>query len=191
MKIRSFASILSFVLLGLLSTSQAEAQGNSPDNPNRGPGCRQVSGRLTETLIHPFGSPGDPFGRVLGNATGFLNGAETAIVLGFRPQGDGTIEVDTINVFSTDIGDTLMTEGSAVFTPIPGTRDVHNDLTLEILGDLSTGRFAGARGTIHLQGIGFNLFPPEPGPPAPTPGETQFIFRYSGTICGLKPDSGE
>ena len=142
--------------------------------------CQVISGRLTETLMDPLGAPADQLGRVIGNATGFLNGAETAIVLNIYPPGeDGTIQVDTINVFSPELGDTLITEGAAVFTPIPGTTNVQDDLILEIRPNQSTGRFAGATGTIHLEGLGFNVIP------QPIPGRTQFLFRYHGRICGM------
>jgi hypothetical protein len=157
----------------------------------RGSDCKTVRGRVTETLINPVGAPGDPIGRVLGTVTGALNGAETAIILppGPQPGPNGTILAETINVFVTDAGDTLVTKGNAVFTPIPGTGNVQDTLTLEVQPDESTGRYSGATGTIVLEGIGFNLLTNYPDPP--TPGDTYFIFRYNGRICGLNDDGGD
>jgi len=150
-----------------------------------GSDCRKVRGRVTETLINPVGAPGDPVGRVLGTVTGALNGAETAIINppGPQPGPGGTLVAETVNVFVTDAGDTLVTKGNAVFSPIPGTPNVQDTLTLEIQPEESTGRFSGATGTITLEGIGFNLLANFPGPP--TPGDTYFSFRYKGTICGI------
>ena len=91
--------------------------------------------------------------------------------------------IDTVNVFVTGIGDTLATLGSAVFTPISET-DVKDELTLTILPDESTGKYAGATGTLQFEGIGFNLVP------GPTPGETSFMFRYTGEIC-YPDDAGD
>jgi len=174
---------LSFGLIGLLTIATIAASApafGSKKNPRSSPECRNVRGNLTETLINPIGAPGDPLGRVLGTATGVLNGAETAIVVSFTPQQDGTFAAETVNVFVTGAGDTLVTKGQAVFTPISPT-DVHDHLELEIQPDESTGKWAGTTGTIVVEGIGFNLFPP-------TPGVTQFVFQYRGSVCGLNAD---
>jgi hypothetical protein len=164
----------------VMSTSFAFGPG---ENPHGAPDCRKVSGQLTETLIHPLGWPNDPFGRVVGTATGVLAGVETAIVLSITPNpGNGTIDVETVNVFVTGPGDSLTALGKAVFTPIPGTANVHDLLELEIQPDESTGKFRGATGTIVMEGIGLNLFP------SAVPGETQFYFKYRGRICGAKEE---
>jgi hypothetical protein len=130
-----------------------------------------------------FGLAQRSFGRVVGTATGALSGAETAIVLCISPNpANGTIDVETVNIFLTGPGDTLAALGKAVFTPIPGTENIHDLLELEIQPDESTGKFRGTTGTIVMEGIGFNLFP------SAVPGETQFFFKYRGQICGPKEE---
>jgi hypothetical protein len=48
-------------------------------------------------------------------------------------------------------------------------------LTLDVDGAASTGRFAGATGTIIVTGTGFNL--------GVGPGATSFDLEYNGQLC--------
>jgi hypothetical protein len=160
------------------------AKGNHGGDDDDDLKCRHIAGRLEETLIHPVGAPGDPIGRVVGESRGSLNGAETAILTSLGPGPDGTLLADTVNIFVTGPGDSLAAQGQAVFTPISQT-DVKDDLTLTILPNESTGKYQGATGTIQLEGVGFNLFP------SAVPGQTTFIFRYSGEICRPRADHGD
>jgi len=147
----------------------------------RGSDCKKVSGRLIETQI---GAPAPP--RVIGRTTGTLNGVETAYIVSIDASGfPNSVSAETVNTFVTDAGDVLVTEGHAEVTPIDNDGTVRDVLTLTILPDQSLGRYAGATGTITLDGIGykFPIFSPEAGP-----GNTYFIFRYKGTICGIDND---
>jgi len=56
--------------------------------------CQYVRGRITETIIP---SPNDPFGRLLGNVNGVLNGASTAVITSRNP-------VTSYDVFVTNQG---------------------------------------------------------------------------------------
>ena len=136
------------------------------------PGCKIVRGKILEVQIP---SANDPFGRVLGSVTGALVGSKTAILNSLQPgSAPGTLEANTQDIFVTKDGDMLVTTGFAVFTFIgPGT--VSDVLTLDVDGAASSGRFAGATGTIIVTGTGFNL--------GQGPGVTYFDLEYSGQIC--------
>jgi len=135
------------------------------------PGCKVVQGKILEVQIP---AANEPFGRVLGSVTGALVGSKTAILTSLQPGAPGTLEADTQDIFVTNDGDMLVTTGFAVFTFIgPGT--VSDLLTLEVDGASSTGRFAGATGTIIVTGTGFNL--------GQGPGSTSFDLEYSGQLC--------
>ena len=79
------------------------------------------------------------------------------------------------------VEDQLEAEGAAVFTPIPGTADVYDVLTLTVTG--GTGKFAGASGEIVATGVGYNFFPLPPGPSSAN--QSYFDFRLSGQLCGV------
>jgi len=169
----SKVSVLTVSILGLaLSTPGFAAQE-----------CRKVIGKFHETPIHTFLSPGDPFGRVLTVTVGTLNATGTGILTSVGPgPTPGTLGATTRHLFMVSIEDQLIATGVAVFTPIPGTRNVNDVLTLTITG--GTGKFASATGTIVATGIGFNFFPLPPGPSAAN--QSHFEFTLSGEICGIE-----
>lgn len=136
------------------------------------PACKTVRGKILEVQVP---AANDPFGRVLGNVTGALVGSKTAILNTLQPgSAPNTLEANTQDIFVTKDGDLLVTTGFAVFTFIgPGT--VSDVLTLDVDGAASTGRFAGANGTIVVTGTGYNL--------GQGPGVTYFDLEYSGQIC--------
>lgn len=137
-------------------------------------GCQNVTGKGEWTLI----PSNDPLGRVLGPTTGVLKAAVSAHLTSLTPNQDGSFQAESIEVWVLGPQDTLQFAGAATFTPVPdapiGT--VADSLTLTATG--GTGRYAGATGTIHVTGTGYNLFGPGAGP-----GSTFFDVRYDGTIC--------
>jgi hypothetical protein len=140
--------------------------------------CHIVSGRIFELEV-PANEQNNPInhGRVVGEVTGSLKGAETAILTGAAaPPPGGSIAATTQNVFVNKEGEMLVTDGVATFAFNPdGT--VTENLTLTVNGAASTGRFAGTTGTIVANGIGFNF--------GGGPGVGRFVLRYRGQICGL------
>jgi len=137
--------------------------------------CRKEEGQAQFILIP---APNDPFGRILGPATGTLKAAITAMVtsLTFRP--DGAIDASSVELWVMSPQSQVTFNGQAVFTPIPGqpVGTVADRLTLTVAS--GKGEFEGATGTINVTGIGYNLFGPDAGP-----GKTYFQVSYSGSIC--------
>jgi hypothetical protein len=137
--------------------------------------CQNVQGQAQFILIP---APNDPFGRILGPASGSLRAAITAIVtnLTFRP--DGAIDATSIETWVMSPQDQITFDGRATFTPVPGqpVGTVADQLTLTVKSGL--GQFEGAAGTIAVTGTGYNLFGPDAGP-----GKTYFQVSYSGSIC--------
>ncbi len=147
------------------------------------PECQKVNGKFSEYVITPFGSPNDPLGRVVLNSEGTINSIGTAILTSVGPgPTPGTLGATTRHVFVVSEEDQLTATGVAVFTPIPGSPNVQDVLTLTVTG--GTGQFAGATGTIVATGIGINFFPLPPGPSSAN--VSSFHFRLSGTLCGVR-----
>ncbi|HSL21021.1 MAG TPA: hypothetical protein VK886_05755 [Vicinamibacterales bacterium] len=135
-------------------------------------GCKTVRGKILEVQIP---APNDPFGRVVGTVTGAINGSASAILTSLVPGAEpGTLEATTQDIFVTKKGDMLVTTGNATFTFVDANT-VSDVLTLEVDGAASTGRFAGATGTIVATGFGFNL--------GAGPGQTYFQLEYKGEVC--------
>ncbi len=148
-----------------------------------GPECQKVNGKFSEFVITPFGSPNDPLGRVVLNSQGTINAIGTAILTSVGPgPTPGTLAATTRHVFVVSEEDQLTASGEAVFTPIPGTPNVRDVLTLTVTG--GTGQYAAASGTILATGIGINFFPLPPGPSSAN--NSSFHFSLSGTLCGVK-----
>ena len=137
--------------------------------------CQNVSGQAQHTLIP---APNDPFGRIIGPASGTLKSVITAFItnLTFRP--DGAIDATTVDLWVLSPQDQITFDGRATFTPVPGqpVGTVNDQLTLTVRS--GTGQFEGATGTIAVTGIGYNLFGPDAGL-----GKTYFQLNYSGSIC--------
>ncbi|HEX4278673.1 MAG TPA: hypothetical protein VHZ74_25130, partial [Bryobacteraceae bacterium] len=111
------------------------------------PRCTPVNGDFSEFVITPFGSPNDPLGRVVIVAHGTINAIGTAILTSVGPgPTPGTLGATTKHVFLESEQDQLAATGSAVFTPIPGSPNVTDLLTLTING--GTGKYSVATGTI-------------------------------------------
>ena len=142
---------------------------------DRGPRCREVSGRATWTLVP---APNDPLGRVLGPTTGDLRAATTAHLTSLVPQANGSLKATSVEVWAIDDQDLLIFAGNATFTPIPGqpVGTFQDENTLTVSG--GTGDYAGATGSLRVTGIGRNIVGPNAGP-----GKSYFAVLYRGTIC--------
>ncbi len=148
------------------------------------PQCHEVAGKFVEYVADPFLSPNDPLGRVVNFAHGTINSVGTAILTELGPgPTPGTLSAKTRHLFVINEHDQITATGVAVFTPIPGSANVGDVLTLTITGGL--GRYAAANGTIVAKGVGYNFFPL---PPGPTAGNAFFVFDLTGSICGVQED---
>lgn len=140
--------------------------------------CQHVRGGITDTIIP---SPNDPMGRTLGNVDGVLNGASTAVITSFNPQ-PAAINATSLDVFVTNRGDMLTATGAVTLTPVAGKPpgEFTESATLTITG--GSGQYAGATGTITLEGQAHNVFG--------GPGVGTFNVIYQGSVCGpnLKAD---
>ena len=147
----------------------------SPNVSSGQTNCQSVQGQAQFILIP---APNDPFGRILGPASGTLKAAITAMVtsLTFRP--DGAIDARSVELWVVSPQDQITFDGRATFTPVAGQPigTVNDQLTLTVRS--GTGQFEGATGTIAVTGVGYNLFGPDAGP-----GKTYFQVNYSGSIC--------
>jgi hypothetical protein len=132
--------------------------------------CTEISGQLNEFILPKDSAPTDPFGRILGNVKGSLEGAVTAFLTTFVPAANGNVHVTNNHAFATLEGNQLFTRGAADWVLVkPGFYQV--DMTLNVAG--GTGKYATATGSIHLLGIGNNI----------APGAGQFVDEYRGQIC--------
>ena len=172
--IRSASLALRFVVLLVSSVPIAAAARSGEHENSAGGDCRTIQGNLDETSIYTL----EPSGRVVGNASGALEGSETGIRTSqvFDP-GSGNILITTLNQFVTGPGDMLVATGVGVFKPISPT-DVLGTITLTIDSVSSSGHFAGATGTIVLDGGAHNVLGPGAGA-----GTTTFQFHYKGNLC--------
>src|SRR3954462_12617142 len=76
--------------------------------------CKKVNGHALWTLIP---APNDPFGRILGPATGDLKASISAIITDIKP-GDtpGQLAVTSLEVWVLGAQDMFIAAGSAKFT---------------------------------------------------------------------------
>jgi len=134
--------------------------------------CQHVRGGITETVIP---SPNDPFGRVLGNVDGVLNGASTAFITSDNPSPSGVLNSTSFDVFVTEKGDMLTATGPVTLSPIPGKPP--GEFTLDVILTITggSGKYAGASGTITFEGLGRNVFG--------GPGLGTFDVIYRGSVC--------
>jgi len=133
--------------------------------------CQRVRGGIRETQIP---APNDPMGRTLSNVDGVLHGAGTSLVTRANQAADGVLTATSLDVFVTIQGDLLTATGVVKLTPIPGKPpgEFTENATLTVTG--GSGKYAGATGTITLEGRAHNLF---------GPGVTTFNVIYEGSVC--------
>ena len=158
---------------------------SAADNPS--PFCKEVSGRFVWTLlgIGPTSlAPNDPAGRVLGQASGDLKGATTAIIKSATQKPDGSSETTDLDVWVTGPGDVFWGEASATFTPIAGRAAIKDQQTIKIQG--GTGRWAGVVGTLTVDGEGVFLNPTA----GQTVGNLIFDVAYRGRMCKSNFEDG-
>lgn len=133
-------------------------------------GCTEISGKFNEFILPRDSAPTDPFGRILGNVDGSLEGAVTAFLTSLAPGLDGGLHVTVTHAFATQEGNLLLTRGVGDWTFIKnGFYQV--DMTVSIVG--GTGRYTNATGTFKLLGVGNNV----------GPGTGQFLHEYRGQLC--------
>jgi hypothetical protein len=158
-------------VLGILLASSVFSPTESSGQTN----CQNVQGQAQFILIP---APNDPFGRILGPATGSLKAAITAIVTGLTPTPNGAFDATSTELWVISPADQILFNGQATFTPIPGqpVGTVADRLRLTVAR--GTGQYEGATGAIDVTGTGFNLFGPDAGP-----GKTYFQVNYTGSIC--------
>ena len=137
--------------------------------------CDRVSGKAIWSLIP---SPNDPFGRVLGPATGDLRAAVSAYLTSLAPQTDGSLRATSIETWALNSSDLIIFSGVASFVPQPNqpVGTVSDALSLTVVG--GSGRYASATGSLSVTGMGYNIFGPAAGP-----GNSFFEVKYNGTIC--------
>lgn len=136
-------------------------------------GCKEVRGKIVWTVIQ---APNDPFGRVLGSATGALHGATSAIILEPPTFGAGALHTHDLDIFVTGAQDMLVGDSQATFTPIPTSPGSFQDSqVITITG--GSGKFTGATGSLNIHGTGFNLST------GAEPGVTFFEVDYNGKVC--------
>jgi hypothetical protein len=158
-------------LFGVCIVALLSARSVRADDPQ----CRPVEGDGTWSLIP---APNDPFGRILGPNSGDLKAAITATIFTIVPDSNGALHTTSQEVWMLGANNLLVFDGRAVFTQIPGepigTVNDHNTLTVEF----GTGQFHGVTGTIHVTGVGKNIFGPGSGP-----GRGYFKVHYNGSLC--------
>lgn len=158
---------------GPLSAGEQSGTLSGPVFAKLPPGCKRVRGDVDLTLIP---SPNDPLGRSIGPSGGGLKGAVTSVITSLVPQGGDVILATTLETWVGGLTDILNASANVTYTQIGSTFDFTVDATQTIVS--GTGKYSGATGTIHVTGIGHDLFGPNAGP-----GSTNFELEYDGTVC--------
>ena len=130
--------------------------------------CQYVRGSIAETRI----PSNDPFGRLLGNVTGVLNGASTVFITSLTP-------VTSYDVFVTTSGDMVIAIGAPTRTPVPGEPgEFITHVELKVIG--GSGKYADATGAMIFDGTSHT------GTVPPTAD-----LIYKGTVCGPNVKGGK
>jgi hypothetical protein len=174
MRLRNLGKICVTKTIAVVALFLAVVTSASPATTAGNDGCHSVTGKAVWTLI----PSNDALGRVLGPTTGTLKAAVSAHLTSLAPNPDGSFHAESVEVWVLGPQDVLQFAGEATFTPIEGAPigTVADSLTLTVSN--GTGKYAGASGTLHVTGTGYNLFGPGAGH-----GGTFFDVRYDGTIC--------
>jgi len=132
--------------------------------------CVPVGG----TIMTNFGAI-DPGTNTLGPATGDLQGAVSATLLGApQPGAGGTVVFHVQHHWVTESGDTILFD-PAVATTAPLSQTLFAVITYPAHITGGTGKFAGATGDLTFIGeVDF--------------GALKTVFRYSGQVCFAEQD---
>jgi hypothetical protein len=156
----SFARPIQIVALCLFTASAAEAQSSQAT-----PHCRPVGGTVMTNFIDSS--------TTLGSATGDLEGAVSATLLGVAPGADGTTVFSVQHHWTTNAGDSILVEvaQASALQVAPGLFAIVS-YPVTITG--GTGRFQGATGTVDNIGeVDLNT--------------QRTVFRYQGDVCFQTP----
>jgi hypothetical protein len=165
---------VSVVFLGVTAASGDHLAAPHPQSGAASPHCRPVGGMIMTNfgVITPTST--------LGTATGDLQGAVSATLLGAPESGAGnTVIFHVQHHFVTGSGDVIVVD-PATATTVPLSATLYAVLTYPIHISGGTGKFAGATGDIT--NIGEVRLPSAPD----TTGGTT-VFRYSGQVCFAAP----
>src|SRR5262245_30693344 len=173
-------TVLSLLFVASVATGWTSSQAYAPPSaPNAAasPGCQNVTGKVTWTLV----PNNDAFGRYVGPISGALKGAASEVLINLTPGPIGQTIGFTATSQSTwvvDQEDLLLLTGvhNLVSTVLEPSVIFDDALTLTVTG--GTGKYAGATGTINATGTVYNLLGPGFGV-----GNTYFDLRFSGTVC--------
>lgn len=104
-------------------------------------------------------------------ALGVLNGSSTTILTSVDTSSFPVLKATSFDVFFTNRGDLLTGTGAGTLTPVPGKPP--GEFTVNVMLTITggSGEYAGATGTIALEGQAHN-------------GGTDFNETYQGTVCG-------
>jgi hypothetical protein len=109
----------------------------------------------------------------LGSATGDLEGAVSATLLGVTPAADGTTVFSVQHHWTTDTGDSIFFE-VAQASALPVAPGLFAIVSYPVTITGGTGKFAGAAGTVENIGeVDLNTL--------------HTVFRYQGDVCFQTP----
>jgi hypothetical protein len=162
-------------LFALVMHGPASAEERRSDSAEAAGRCDRAAGKAIWSLIP---SPNDPFGRVLGPATGDLRAAVSAYLTSLVPQSDGSLRATSVETWALSSSDLIIFSGVASFVPQANqpVGTVSDALSLTVIG--GTGNYANASGSLEVRGMGYAIFGPDAGP-----GNSFFEVKYTGTIC--------
>ena len=141
------------------------AAGGAAQSTRAQPHCVPVGGSLTTNFLDEA--------TTLGTATGDLQGAVSASLLGVAPGPNDAVVFTVQHHWVTAAGDTIHLNVARA-TAAPTAPDLFGIVSYPVSIAGGTGRFAGATGT--LQNIG-----------AVDLRSQRTVFRYEGTVCFSAP----
>ena len=140
------------------TTAQAQSSHASPH-------CRPVGGTVMTNFVDS--------NTTLGSATGDLEGAVSATLLGVAPAADGTTVFSVQHHWTTDTGDSIFF-AVAQASALPVAQGLFAIVSYPVTITGGTGKFAGAVGTVENIGeVDLNTL--------------RTVFRYQGEVCLQTP----
>ena len=144
----------------LFAGTAAQAQSS-----NAIPHCRPVGGTLMTNFVDS--------NTTLGSATGDLEGAVSATLLGVAPAADGTTVFSVQHHWTTDTGDSIFF-AVAQASALPVAPGLFAIVSYPVTITGGTGKFVGAAGTVENIGeVDLNTL--------------RTVFRYQGEVCLQTP----